>query len=137
MTLDHYTIRTGHLRRSPRSEVGDEIITMLRPMLTPGSHVIPGFEAYECRTSVHGGTLTGTVAKGPAEIATIYVCTDAAGLADAIETTGAKPTKPLSAPACLVDLHPALALASDASSWLGDFERCLAWAWIEARKEAP
>lgn len=33
-------------------------------------------------------------------------------------------------PWCGVILHPPLPAFPDASEWLGDFERCVAWAWI-------
>lgn len=33
-------------------------------------------------------------------------------------------------PWCGVVVHPALALDGAARDWLGDFERCVAWAWI-------
>lgn len=39
------------------------------------------------------------------------------------------------APWCAVLLHKTLPLGGDATLWLGDFERCVAWAWIEMRRE--
>jgi hypothetical protein len=38
---------------------------------------------------------------------------------------------PPRAPWVAARLYPTLALDPDAAVWLGDFERCLAWAWIE------
>lgn len=38
-----------------------------------------------------------------------------------------------SAPWCCARLMPALALYRAAAHWLGDFERCVAWAWISDR----
>ena len=34
-------------------------------------------------------------------------------------------------PWCAVEIHPALALYPAAAEWLGDFERCVAWAWVD------
>lgn len=48
-----------------------------------------------------------------------------------IDNFGAAPglTRPAE-PWCAVALHPALAMHIDAAHWLGDLERCIAWAWI-------
>ena len=35
------------------------------------------------------------------------------------------------APWCGIVLEPALSRHPKAAKWLGDFERCLAWAWLE------
>ena len=37
--------------------------------------------------------------------------------------------KPLE-PWLAVAIHPGLALHSETAGWLGDFERCVAWAWV-------
>lgn len=37
-------------------------------------------------------------------------------------------------PWCGVQLEYAIALQSDTAAWLGDFERCLAWAWVAGVK---
>lgn len=34
-------------------------------------------------------------------------------------------------PWCAVRLEPGIALYPETAHWLGDFERCLAWAWLE------
>lgn len=36
-------------------------------------------------------------------------------------------------PWCAVRLHESLALYPDAAGWLGDAERCVAWAWMDHR----
>jgi hypothetical protein len=38
---------------------------------------------------------------------------------------------PPSAPWCAARIEGGLAHYPGAAAWLGDFERCLAWAWIE------
>ena len=39
------------------------------------------------------------------------------------------------APYCAVILWPSIATAPDALEWLGDFEQCIAWAWINDNPE--
>ena len=34
----HYTLNTNHSRMSPRSEVADDVLETMRPLLTPGEH---------------------------------------------------------------------------------------------------
>ena len=47
------------------------------------------------------------------------------------DTFGASPAARMSSvPWCAVALHPTLPMFMDAVTWLGDFERCVAWAWI-------
>ena len=33
-------------------------------------------------------------------------------------------------PYCAVAIHPSIAIYNGSVEWLGDFDRCLAWAWI-------
>jgi hypothetical protein len=124
--LDHYTIDTGQVRQSPRSEVSDDVIAQLAPLLEPGDHPLPGPTGYRVRTLIDGGTLYATVSRaGGGDLVSVIVCTDqkTAGRAG----DGAK----LSVPCCLVKMHLGIAHAPAAAGWLGDLERCLAWAWIE------
>ena len=48
--LNHVTLNTGHVRRSPRSEVSDEILVELVPALTRaragGPAKLPNFPGY-------------------------------------------------------------------------------------------
>jgi hypothetical protein len=129
-SLNHYTITSGHNRVSPRSEVGDEILRVLAPLLRSGEHQMPGFPGYIVRVTIAQSALAATVYRSGAPIATVIVCPDDAALQDAVRATGAKPTFALTAPAALVEVHPT-AGGDTALSWLGDFERCLALAWIE------
>jgi hypothetical protein len=130
ITLDHYTITTGHLRESPRAEVTIPL-DMLADQLTTGVHPMPNFEGYSVRSTVAGTMLAATVFYGPAPLVTALCVVDAAGLAEALRLTGARPPRRLEAPACLVTVHPTIMAAPDAQSWIGDWERCLAWAWVE------
>jgi hypothetical protein len=131
-SLNHYTITTGNNRVSPRSEVGPEAIAMCAPLLRTGEHEIPGPPGYRVRVTVDGTALAATVSRDGAPLVTAYVCPDASALAAALRATGAIPAVALTPPALLVDVHPT-ASGDPALEWLGDFERCLAWAFLERR----
>jgi hypothetical protein len=138
-TLCHYTITSGHVRHSPRSEVSDAVIAQIRPILRPGVRPLPGPPGYDIRITVDGSALAVTIsrARDGAPLVTFVACPDEDAIARAVAASGAVPAVPLTAPACLVDLHPTITTAHDALGWLGDAERCLAWAWIEeARSRA-
>ena len=48
-----------------------------------------------------------------------------------INAFGAHPSAKMpSVPWCATSPHEPLAVLRDALDWLGDFERCVAWAWI-------
>jgi hypothetical protein len=132
--LCHYTIATGHTRRSPRFEVSDGIIEVLRPLLAAGEHDLPRFPGYRVRVTIEGTTLAATLLSKCAPLVTTFVVLDEPGLEGVLTVTGCKPSGTISLPAALVETHPTLALDQDAVGWLGDFERCLAWAWIERRR---
>jgi hypothetical protein len=129
-TLAHYTIETGDLRDSPRDEVTIDL-AILAPLLRSGDHALPGPPGYRVRVTTDQGVLAATVSRGPAPLVTVFVCATLEALALAIKVTGTIPAKPLAAPAALVQTHPTLHLDKDAIGWLGDFERCLAWAWVD------
>lgn len=136
-TLCHYTITTGHVRRSPRSEVGDDVISVLVPLLAPGEHAIPRTPGYRVRVTIDRGVYAATVLSdrradaAGAPLVTIMVATDPEGLDAIRRTTGAHWAAAIELPACIVEAHATLGLDRDAIGWLGDFERCLAWAWVE------
>lgn len=132
-TLNHYTITTGHNRVSPRSEVGVGVAESLATMCRAGTHPMPGFAGYTVLVRIEGAVLAATVERGAVPLVTMLVCRDADGLQRAIRVSGCIPAVSLAAPAVLVDVH-ATAAGDPALDWLGDFERCLAWAWIEVRQ---
>ncbi|MCL2779619.1 MAG: hypothetical protein FWD73_16635 [Polyangiaceae bacterium] len=133
--MQHYTIETGHCRESPRSEVSDAVITALTPLLVSGTHKLPAPRGYQMRVTVDGQQLAATaLTPSGAPLVTAVVAVDDAGLSAVLRATGAHPAIPLRAPALLVTIHPTIALDAGASSWLGDWERCVAWAWIDRVK---
>ena len=128
--LAHYTIGTGHLRASPRDEVTVDL-SLLADQLLPGEHPMPGFPGHSVRTTVAGLTLACTAFQGPVPLVTVFVCLDEDGLTEVLRLTGTRPPTPLWLPACLVQVHETIMLAGESARWVGDWERCLAWAWVE------
>lgn len=129
-SLDHYTITTGDLRRSPRREVSDEAVAVCAALLVGPPSRIPGLGLLLRPTRRISDELRAEVWSDEL-VATIWVCRDRAALRRVLRETGA-PAADISAPACLVRIETgALALQRDTLGALGDFERCLAWAWLE------
>lgn len=149
MYINHMTLLTGENRRSPRSEVDDQTINRLYPWLhgvIRSGKIEPlpveGLRHYRAKAFVEVGL-----------VVTVY------GLNGACEMCGFSPivtlavaqrsrqarylwemfaerfevkegTKMPATPWCAVALHPNIIEFKDALSWLGDFERSVAWAWI-------
>lgn len=143
----HYTLSTNHTRVSPRGEVSDDAIAMLAPYLTPGRHRLsPPLDDYEVTTTIDNRSMLATVsAPGDRPCVTFAIAADddSAGLVWAsieslyLQITDSKgfraanfesPHQPPTTPWCAA--VPILATADEAF-WMADFERCLAWAFIE------
>lgn len=141
--LHHLTLTTGHVRRSPRSEVADDVVEMLRPLLAravdgdtvavPGSTPLCVLRARR----VTGGALLAVVAlAGGGPLISLAVSgrsrsssvawAEITAVADIMRHDSPPPT-----PWCGVVLHPAIAQLGMAAGWLGDLERCIAWTWLE------
>lgn len=158
--IEHLTIDTGDQRRSYRTEVADEVVAMLRPLLdrvADGDRVdVPGDVSPRC--TMHGArgrnsTLVVTVSaaeqptKVPLPLQDVllsvagvrHIPLVSVGLAPSSRaadevwhamTQRTRDDRTPSAPWCAVRIYPTLALYPQASAWLGDLERCIAWAWI-------
>ena len=136
--LMHVVIDTGDRRRSYRSEAADNTVTHLRKQIEAmlaEEHVEirPG---YRLTGNAHGSALLATVCVGEQPLVTIGVAARSQSSARLweelinVKTVRDDVARP-EAPWCAVRLHSHLLLDPMAASWLGDFERCLAWAWIE------
>lgn len=129
----HLTLNTGHARVSPRAEVADHVLPIVAPLLKPGRHAVPGvIGGYELAVPVCEAGWLGTVYQATLPIATIGVAADDADAAviwPALLAVYRQPAKMPQPPWCSVVLH----LVAPAYDWLGDFERCLAWTWIESQ----
>jgi len=160
--IAHVTLSTGHLRRSPRSEVDDDTIAVLvhwlknaraawEPVPLPGE----AFAGFAAKVFVEHGAMVCTV-YGPAgrfpSLAGMEAAHDGVPLVtfgvaqrsrhskalwDRLVQVSDQPTSCAmpDAPWCGVVLHPPLPAFPDAMDWLGDFERCIAWAWITRRPD--
>lgn len=153
--LNHITLSTGHARRSDRAEVSGETMARVGPWLAvlvesgqPAPLPVSSLADYTGHATVVDGALVVTIS-GPA-------LTDGpmAGKAPPLVTLGVAKrsrhgavlwplmTGPVMPPAkpgiqrpgepwAAVAIWPTLAMHPDALSWLGDLERCIAWAWLE------
>ncbi len=154
--LAHLTLTTGHLRRSYREEVGDEALELLAPWLaktirTGAREPLPvaAFAHFAASATVEDGSLLCTVWGPPGSQQSAAAVHPAAavplvtfGVAQRSRQAAAlwpllvalpgaaSGLKPPAAPWCAVSLQPGLLLHPTASEWLGDLERCIAWAWI-------
>lgn len=144
--LHHVTLTSGHVRHSPRSEVRDDVLTLLAPLLDralSGEPVpVPGVTGgYTITGGAEGRCCTLTVwAPGRVPVVTIGVATHSrcgAGLWRLLHdhavgmpvatTRDQVPPEPWYA----ARLEVGALQHRDAAAWCGDFERCLAWCWIE------
>ncbi len=152
MYIQHLTLSTGHARRIEAGEVSGEVLARVSPWLAAlaesGGHMplpVAGLAEYTGLATVVDGALIVTISGPP----------DAAGRAPPLVSMGVArrsrhgaalwplltgpvmpPTAPglrkPDAPWCGVALWPTLALYPQATEWLGDLERCIAWAWCTA-----
>ena len=150
--INHITMTTGHVARSYRADVTDATLAALAPWLQAAigsgqQHPLPGLPQYAAAAFVQDGGL----------VVTVYGSQPATGTRQPLATFGvaqrsrhgealwallvanfgahAKARRP-GEPWCAVALHPTLVLDPAATEWLGDFERCVAWAWL-TRARAP
>lgn len=140
--INHITLSTGHNRRSPKNEVGADTIAWLRPWLDKllsSSALLPlpepSFAQYSAAAHIAHGGLVITVFAGADAIVTFAVAGRSRQSdplwAYMIAQHGAAPG--LSAPATpwlAVAVREGLAAHGEATEWLGDFERCVAWAHL-------
>lgn len=140
--INHITLSTGHNRRSPKHEVGAVTIAWLRPWLdkllaggVPLPLPEPSLAAYSASAHIEQGGLVMTVFAGADALVTFAVAARSRQSdplwAYMTAQHGAAPG--LAAPAVpwlAVALRPGLVAHSAAIEWVGDFERCVAWAWL-------
>lgn len=144
--MNHYTFNSGHSRVSPRSEVSDAAIDALTDFTKSGEHDFPYFGGFRLVTdSTNLGVLATLYTVDKVPIVTIGVVRDEKQ-ADELwpqlealyhritELPGHramdwKSSKRPNAPWCSVVIIAPIPL-----SWVGDFERCFAWAWLEKNR---
>jgi len=145
--LWHITLETGHSRRSLRTEVSDEIILMLRPhlegALRRGTVPLPIEGGYQLKATAAGAFLVGTILdRDDTPIVTFGVAPRSRGAAKLWamlhdgRPTDTEAPQPPAAPWLAVRMEFGALDFPDALDWLADYERCIAWTWIEMRKDA-
>ena len=155
MYINHITLNTGYLARTQRADVPPEVTALLAPWLqgianSGQAHPLPVPELahISAQAFVQDGGLAVTVSApvGPhspgrphagavAPLVTFGVAQRSRqGAALWALLIRAFPVKQglqqPEAPWLAVALHPSAAAYTGALDWLGDFERCIAWAWI-------
>lgn len=155
MYLNHITLNTGHLARTSRTDVAPAVTQLLAGWL-PGTinsgktHPLPAPELshFSAQMFVQDGALVVTVSApvGPHPPGKPH-----AGRTMPLVTFGvaqrSRQGAPLwrmlvgafgsmaglqqaGTPYCAVAIHPSMPIYKGPTEWLGDFERCVAWAWI-------
>lgn len=144
--LVHYTLNSGHSHLSPRSEVPAEVIEQLQGLLYEGTHTIPvEGDRFRVRIRHYDKGMIAAVLDGERDVVLFGIAPDTDS-ASAVwnelvkqydefreEITDLGVTLPAAAcpkstPWCAAAVFIA---GPDVMLWVADFERCLAWAWIE------
>jgi len=152
--INHITLSTGHCRPSPRAEVDDETLAILGPWLdqarksgnieplpvAPLSHygamvikdvglvvTIYGPRGPHTPGQSHSGEWLPLVTLGIAQRSRESGDLWASLLAHLGGKTGIMAPTP---PWVAVSIHDTIASYPEALQWIGDLERCIAWAWI-------
>ena len=156
--IHHITINTGHCNRSRRADVDDATLAVLVPWLdaavaagTAQPLPVAALSHYSAVALTDGGGLICTIyaPSGPhlpgrpshdagTPLVTLGVAQRSRQGGDLwaqlVANFGAKTgLKKPAEPWCAVALHAGLSAYEDATQWLGDLERCIAWAWITRR----
>lgn len=141
--LHHLTLDTGALRWSPRAEVADDVIAIAAAHIAAarrrGPSPIPGQDGYDARAMASKGVLAltarhrGTPIMGLVVAPTRAVAVAAEWALDPARADLVPSLTPADAPVCLAWLLPGLIAVPEAAHWLGDYERCVAWAWLRGR----
>lgn len=132
--LHHVTIETGHVRRSPASEVEagtrQMLLPILRQALNGGQPTIPGVGPYTLSGDARGGRASTWTVCGPhGPLVTFAVCSGGKGAREWDNLAGAGDQPPH--PWCAVRVEDGLARDPSTAEWIGDLERCVAWTWLE------
>ena len=131
IVINHYTNESGHNRKSPRSEVGDEIIDALEKegMTNPGRYTLDSFDLHGWVINIKnaGRSWIVDMHKNKEHVVSFLVSESL----DPVAIAEFEPSVTPEPPYIVVKIINPTALSFDDLGWLGDFERCLAWALIE------
>ena len=124
--LTHVTLMTGHTRRSPRSEVGGDIITRLKSIVAAGEGEMSGLHIRI--ESLHTFTLAWRV---DSPVVRCWLTTTADSDPRLWAAAGGEGPEPPAPWLAVQILRDALKCTPDEMIMLGDAERCVAWAIID------
>lgn len=127
----HLTLNTGHGRMSYRFEVDDYIVAMIAGWLDADAFDLPG--GYHCvltyrSVSCFEAEVYSTT--GERLVRMVFAGDPDHGPAMWLRIAGHENAKPRE-PWLAVSIDDELAFDLEAATWLGDFERCLAWGFVE------
>lgn len=148
----HYTLNIGHSRVSPRNEVDPDILVGMKRFLNPGEydlgklhHALTGYRLVVPKTP---SGLVATLYEGQMPLLTLGAVAseeDQVVVWPALESLYLKITElPVlrqadfavsQCPQSLPWLAVVLIAPHLCSDWTGDFERCLAWAYLAEQQE--
>lgn len=153
MYINHLTLSTGHISRIERGQVSGEALGRVAPwvaVLAASGKAAPlpvsGLDGYTALASVADGALILTVSGLPPEsgpmrdkappLVTLGVAKRSRHgaalwplLTEHVMPLAKRGLARPSEPWCGVVIWPTLMMYPSANEWLGDFERCIAWAW--------
>lgn len=160
--LHHVTLQTGHDRESPRSEVSDDVIATLAPLLRQALRghepEVPWVRPIHTMTGAAAGDValitiwapplgeqrvpiaTIGLARGPGQAERLWAMLHSTyvGMMSGDDAELATPAdQPPPWPWCAARLEAGLMYAPESATLLGDLERCLAWTWIERGAPRP
>ncbi|MFW5834306.1 MAG: hypothetical protein ACOCYE_09425 [Pseudomonadota bacterium] len=150
--MAHITLNTGDVRISPRHEVDPLALrvssSLLRKTLASGQPVpVPRCSDYAFQASPRSGGVVATVSLDAGHplvpVVTFGIFARACGgerLWRHLHECDGVPVLPYAtsaaqvpaSPWCAVRFERGVSIAFDALLWLGDFERCVAWAHIDS-----
>ena len=130
--MQHLTLDTGHTRVSFRDEIAPAVLEQMKPLTVTGTHPMPDPPGGTLQVSVDGSAVLATVlADDDAPLVTLAVAADADGAQKLWRLIGGPDVaEPTATPWLAVKLQVGVWLHPAATDWLGDFERCWAWAWL-------
>lgn len=140
--IRHITLTTGHSRDSFAGEVSAEALAACRGVverLSKSRQPVPGFSDFEVTGARQACSMVLTVWRAEIPIITMGVAThsrDGASLWRVLHETAAESlqTEPQRCPPepwAAVLIHGGIALVPNETLWVGDFERCIAWAFYD------
>ena len=142
MYLVHITLNTGNARRSSRTEVSPPAVEAaaktIGAALASGDQEPVGVPDYTATATSKGKALLVTAWQGPAPLVTVGVALTSlsgAGLWRAmhksIDGLATRADSPPAPPWIAARIEPSVMHAVEALDWLGDWERCIGWAWVD------